>query len=115
MKANYTSRAAPLNYITNIDVRQGPAERIFGFGKIWMFTPSTGANTPETRLVGVTNPHGRKQTIVDRIETVRQAKETADVSADKPAGEVVALLSEIRDSLKKIELILDKKAKDKRK
>ena len=35
-------RSIPLEKITNIDVRQGPIERILGYGKIWIFTPSTG-------------------------------------------------------------------------
>lgn len=39
-------RSIPLGKITNMDVRQGPFERIFGYGKIWIFTPSTGAMIP---------------------------------------------------------------------
>jgi len=97
-------RSIPLKKITNLDVRQGPFERIFGYGKIWVFTPSTGAATPEEKLVGITKPHEMKQIIVERSQTEKQPQ--AAVSKDteiQSTGEVVSLLTDIRDSLKSIE------------
>ncbi len=103
-------RSIPLGKITNIDVRQGPFERIFGYGKIWIFTPSTGAATPEEQLVGILGPHEMKQTIVERTEGAKQpqAKAFQDASSVDPQGDVVSILSEIRDSLKHIESSLSK-------
>ena len=97
-------RSIPLEKITNLDVRQGPIERIFGYGNIWVFTPSTGAATPEEKLVGITNPHDMKQTMIERSEAVKQPQAiAAQESKVEPTGEVVSLLSDIRDSLKNIE------------
>jgi membrane protein YdbS with pleckstrin-like domain len=98
-------RMTPLEKITNIDVRQGPFERMLGYGQIWIFTPSTGALTPEAKLVGVVNPHEIKGTIVERTEVARQPQ-SAQSAPVQQSGEVVALLQEIRNSLKNIELSL---------
>ena len=107
-------RSIPLEKITNIDVRQGPFERIFGYGKIWIFTPSTGAATPETKLVGIPTPHDMKQTIIERSEALRQPQATA-VKAHPPipqTEEVVSLLTDIRESLKHIETSLSQPKKE---
>jgi uncharacterized membrane protein YdbT with pleckstrin-like domain len=106
-------RSIPLEKITNLDVRQGPFERIFGYGKIWVFTPSTGAATPEEKLAGITKPHDMKQVMIERSEAAKHAQPitTQDKSVE-PSGEVVSLLSEIRDSLKNIETSLSKQGKE---
>ncbi len=97
-------RSIPLEKVTNLDVRQGPFERIFGYGKIWVFTPSTGAATPEEKLVGITKPHDMKQIMIERSEAAKQTQPLADQNnLAEPSGEVVSLLTEIRDSLKNIE------------
>jgi uncharacterized membrane protein YdbT with pleckstrin-like domain len=106
-------RSIPLEKITNLDVRQGPIERIFGYGKIWVFTPSTGAATPEEKLVGIPQPHDMKQTMIERSEAAKQPQAvTAQKSAVEPTGDVVSLLSDIRDSLKNIETSLSKQKEE---
>ena len=106
-------RSIPLEKITNLDVRQGPIERIFGYGKIWVFTPSTGAATPEEKLVGITNPHDMKQTMIERSEAAKQPQAiAAQESKVEPTGEVVSLLLDIRDSLKNIESSLSKQKEE---
>lgn len=99
-------RSIPLEKITNLDVRQGPFERIFGYGKIWVFTPSTGAAKPEEQLLGIPNPHEMKETIIARSEAAKLPQNT--VPSEKiinqiSNNDVVALLSDIRDSLVRIE------------
>ena len=97
-------RSIPLGKITNIDVRQGPFERMFGYGKVWIFTPSTGAATPEEKIIGITHPHNLKQIIIDRSETAKSSP--VSTSQDKnsvPSDNTISLLTEIRDSLKRIE------------
>ncbi|MBN2138107.1 MAG: PH domain-containing protein [Sedimentisphaerales bacterium] len=107
-------RSIPLEKITNIDVRQGPVERAIGYGKIWIFTPSTGAATPEEKLIGVTDPHAMKQTIIDRCESARQHLPAGPGQPASPAepAETVALLTEIRDSLHNIENCLAQRPRD---
>ena len=97
-------RSIPLEKITNLDARQGPFERILGYGKIWVFTPSTGTATPEEKLVGVTKPHDMKQTIIERSEAAKQPQAVAaQESKVEPTGEVLSLLTDIRNSLRNIE------------
>jgi uncharacterized membrane protein YdbT with pleckstrin-like domain len=104
-------RSIPLEKITNLDVRQGPVERLFGYGKIWVFTPSTGTATPEEKLVGIPKPHEMKQTLIDRAESAKQPQATATQGATsvESSGDTVALLTDIRDSLKNIEASLAQK------
>ena len=103
-------RSVPLEKITNIDVRQGPFERMFGYGKIWIFTPSTGAVMPEQRLVGIPDPHDMKQTIMERAEatTPSQTPATQDDSGGLHRDEIVLLLTDIRDVLKQIAIHLSR-------
>ena len=106
-------RSIPLEKITNLDVRQGPIERIFGYGKIWVFTPSTGSSIPEEKLVGILKPHDMKQTIIECSEIAKQPQASVDQENKVEAkGEVVSLLSDIRDSLKNIENSLSEQKKE---
>ena len=104
-------RSTPLEKITNLDVRQGPFERLLGYGKIWIFTPSTGAHTPEQKLVGVQSPHEMKRTVVERCEGARlpQAAASEETLVAQPT-EVVSLLTDISNSLKNIEHSLSQKS-----
>lgn len=100
-------RSIPLEKITNLDVRQGPIERILGYGKIWVFTPSTGAATPEEKLAGITQPHDIKQTMIERSENAEQPPSMIKQKSNIESNEaMVSLLSDIRDSLKNIETSL---------
>lgn len=102
-------RSIPLEKITNIDVRQGPFERLFGYGKIWIFTPSTGSMIPEAKLVGVPRAHEVKQTIIERSEATKQPQPIAPSRGPgEGTGEIASLLREIRDSLRKIESSLSR-------
>ena len=100
-------RSIPLEKITNLDVRRGPVERILGFGRIWIFTPSTGAQTPEETLQGIPRPDEVKQAIVDRTEASKSAfRGTPATPEPAPApseGEMAHLLKEILATLQRIE------------
>ena len=100
-------RSIPLEKITNIDVRQGPVERLLGFGRIWVFTPSTGASIPEEKLLGVDQPYEMKQTIIDYVEGTRIGVSTSETHGGPEAlprqAETVAILSEILGTLQRIE------------
>ncbi|HUW57796.1 MAG TPA: PH domain-containing protein [Planctomycetota bacterium] len=104
-------RSIPLEKITNLDVRQGPVERLLGFGQVWIFTPSTGAMRPEEKLVGLPDPHGMKQTLVDYTENVTRPRAPAETPAATPAASgdrVVSVLEDIRETLRRIETALRK-------
>lgn len=100
-------RSIPLEKITNIDVRQGPFERWLGFGQIWIFTPSTGAATPEEKLIGVSTPHEMKETIVQRSQSPAGTSVPAGSAAAGLATDAgTHLLEDIRESLLRIEELL---------
>ena len=100
-------RSIPLEKITNIDVRQGPVERLLGFGRIWVFTPSTGASVPEEKLLGVDHPYEMKQTIIDYVEAAKTGVSTSETNGGPEAhpkqAETAAILSEILSTLQRIE------------
>jgi len=98
-------RATPLEKITNIDVRQGPVETLIGIGQVWIFTPSTGMQMPEIKLVGLTGAEQYKEMILARCEAVRSS-EPAAPAATSPArrdDETIALLRQMADTLGRIE------------
>src|SRR5437867_6944163 len=100
-------RSTPLDKITNVDVRQGPLERFFGIGQIWIYTPSTGALTPEARMHGIENIHEMKSLILMRSEAAK--KPAAGLPATPPTtahDESLSLLRQMAASLKRIEAAL---------
>ena len=100
-------RSIPLEKITNIDVRQGPFERIFGFGQIWIFTPSTGAATPEEKLIGVSAPHDMKEMIIERSESSKGNNTSVPVSSVSQNTDIDnSILEDIKSSLLRIEELL---------
>jgi len=109
-------RSIPLEKITNIDVRQGPVERLLGFGKIWIFTPSTGASTPEEKLLGVDRPHELKQTIIDHSERAKTGVSPSETRRNQEdlseQANSVPLLAEILRTLQRIEEKLGEKGND---
>ncbi|CAM2869399.1 PH domain-containing protein [Rariglobus hedericola] len=104
-------RSIPLDKITNIDVRQGPIERLLGFGQIWIFTPSTGSNIPEEKLIGTEDPYAIKTLIID-ISNNRSgdAKNggSESITIDSPESSI-AVLREILTTLKSIDRKMDQR------
>jgi membrane protein YdbS with pleckstrin-like domain len=98
-------RSIPLEKITNLDVRRGPLERAFGIGRIWIFTPSTGAALPEEVLFGLREPEKLKAEILARKEAAAGAEAGAfpRFPAAPRGDETLGVLREIRDSLRNIE------------
>lgn len=99
-------RTTPLEKVTNVDVRQGPLDRYFGIGEIWVFTPSTGALIPEARLRGVQKFNDARAMILSRAENLRQTPSSRGTPAEGGATdsrEIIQLLTEILASLRKIE------------
>ena len=103
-------RTTPLDKVTNVDARQGPLERIFGIGQVWVFTPSTGALTPETLLSGIENPYELKSLILARCEAAKRGTTETLPKPSKPnPDESLVVLREIATSLKRIESALSER------
>jgi membrane protein YdbS with pleckstrin-like domain len=102
-------RATPLDKITNVDVRQGPLERMHGMGQVWVYTPSTGSLLPEVLLVGVENPLEMKMMITARADAAKARLAGGGSSAGDVPEDALALLRQIARSLAAIEAALVKK------
>ena len=103
-------RTTPLDKVTNVDARQGPLERVFGIGQVWVFTPSTGVLTPETQLFGIENPYELKSLILARCEAAKRGTtETLPNASKANPDESLSVLREIAASLKRIESALSER------
>lgn len=91
-------RSIQLETITDIDVRQGPVERLLGFGQVWIFTHSTEHDLPEEKLLGVSAPDEIKKAIIEQAEQAVWQREQKSTCA-----EVLLVLRDIRDSLTRLE------------
>ncbi len=102
-------RATPLDKITNVDVRQGPLERMQGIGQVWVYTPSTGSLRPEALLVGLENALEIKMEIASRSEAAKARLAAGRSSPSDVPEDALALLRQIAKSLTGIEAALVKK------
>ncbi|MFC1608345.1 PH domain-containing protein [Candidatus Latescibacterota bacterium] len=91
----------PYDKITNVDISQGPLERMYNVGKIHVQTAGAGgpqgANA-ELRLLGVRNLEDIKETI---MEGVRGQKQSLNASQEIPKSDS-DILSAILEELKAI-------------
>lgn len=93
-------RSIPLDKITNIAVRQGPLERLLRIGQVWIYTPSSGSDTPEERWIGIRDPAAARDAILQRAEATLPA--SAEIVLQEQR-EIVELLTDIRDRLARLE------------
>jgi membrane protein YdbS with pleckstrin-like domain len=108
-------RTTPLEKVTNVDVRQGPIDRWIGVGNVWVFTPSTGALTPEAMLVGIDQPYEIRARILALAEKARgvPAAALSPVGLPGAAGPAVSedVLAEMLRTLQRIESLVRDGAK----
>jgi membrane protein YdbS with pleckstrin-like domain len=99
-------RSTPLDKVTNVDVRQGPLDRMLGIGEIWLFTPSTGALTPEAKLIGIDRPHDLRARILALAEDAKATDTQPAAAANLERRDTEALLVQTLETLKRIEKLL---------
>ena len=100
-------RTTPVDKITNVDVRQGPLDRLLGVGQVWLYTPSTGSLMPEAKLIGVDDPHAIRTEILalaEEAKSVAGGSHGGDASvANLQQRSTEALLEEMALTLVRIE------------
>jgi membrane protein YdbS with pleckstrin-like domain len=96
-------RSIPLDKLSSVDVRQGPLERLLRMGQIWIFTPASGSDLPEERLIGVHNPLAVKEAIVRAAQEELQRHATALL---RETCEVRKLLAGMHQRLTRLEQYL---------
>lgn len=107
-------RTTPLEKITNIDVRQGPVAWALGLGDIWIQTASSGSQTPEVKLIGLSNAKRIHRMIVEHSDAVKRGILPAaegmgrqGLFSEQETTDIPAMLSQISETLRRIEKRLD--------
>jgi membrane protein YdbS with pleckstrin-like domain len=96
-------RAVPLDQITSLDVRQGPVERLFGMGQVWIFTPSASDAGPEEKLIGVKDADSVREAILKQSRQAKQPPRQDAHDSNLRSEDLRALLETIRDSLEALQ------------
>lgn len=100
----------PFTKITNIDITQGPLERVFDIGKIHIQTAGAGVaegGKAELKFVGIRDLDGVKDTIMDRIsgheiyEAEQRKIDAAQYGDSQILEHILKELTAIREALGK--------------
>ncbi len=102
----------PFVKITNIDITQGPLQRVYDIGTIHIQTAGAGGNQgghAELRLVGIRELETIKETIRERIRTYDRGK-VGQPSAQSPGEKMEPpVLQQILQELRVIRELLEKR------
>jgi len=101
----------PYTKVTNLDVTQGPIERIFDIGTIHVQTAGAGGQQgakAEQKLVGIRNLDGLKDTIMERIRdyTIAGLDKSKEAVAQEEGSQI---FERILKELKAIRQVLENK------
>jgi len=97
-------RTTPLEKITNIDIRQGPLGWLLGLGEIWIQTASSGSQEPEVKLTGLPGVKRVRDMILERCDLAKRGGvPSAGGLSAKETTDILAMLSQISETLKSIE------------
>ncbi len=89
----------PYSKITNLDITQGPLERMFGLSKIHIQTAGlSGANNPQAELmmIGITDPELLKSQIMSRSSKLAAKSANLDDEATLSSDVLQAILDELK-------------------
>jgi len=101
----------PFTKITNLDVTEGPVQRMFGIGTIKVQTAGAGGQQgaqPELKLLGVRDLEGVKDSIMERVRgyTISGSSEVKEKAAEGGDSEI---LGRMLEELTAIREVLEKK------
>ena len=102
----------PFTKITNVDVTQGPLQRMFDIGTIKVQTAGAGGAQgarPELVLVGMRDLEGLKETIMERVRGYEPSK-SADVRQKVSEDSETEVLSRMLQELIAIRELLEEKS-----
>jgi membrane protein YdbS with pleckstrin-like domain len=103
----------PFRKITNIDISQGPVQRLFGLGTIHVQTAGAAgaqAVVAELRIEGMKNFDALRDEILRLLRAFyRQPSVDAPSAADVPAADAVSMTAVV-DELRAIRTLLEKQA-----
>jgi len=99
----------PLDKITDLGLRQGPVMRYFGITALAIETAGQSTAGARLQVMGVNDPRAFREMVLDQKDIFRRQAQGPSSGGASPAAESststeqIALLTEIRDALRRIE------------
>ena len=98
----------PYDRITDVSVEQGPFMRRYGIHKVTVESAGQTQMQGTANMVGVIDPDGFREAVLHNVEIAKSgvapaAPATAGTGAMVGSATVLSLLTEIRDSLRRLE------------
>ena len=104
-----TEKTVPLDKITDLGLVEGPIMRAFGLQAISFETAGQSSAGALVRMTGVDNTEAfREAVLTQRDRVVEALSEGRQASSLPPAASDASVLAEIRDSLLRIESLLQR-------
>jgi putative membrane protein len=97
-------KTIPLEKITDLGLVQGPIMRHFDIHQLTVETAGQSSQGPLVSLTGIIDVKNFRETVLSQRDSLRDASAKTESSAAEPAGASdTGVLSEIRDTLLRIE------------
>jgi len=103
-------KTIPLEKITDMGMVQGPIMRYFDLHTLTVETAGQSGQGALVSLTGIIDAKLFREAVLDQRESISNSSQSAPEAARQEPSEANPLLSEIRDSLLRIESILEKPA-----
>jgi len=103
-----TEKTIPLDKITDLGMIQGPLMRYFGLYSLSVETAGQSGAGALITLIGIVDAEDFRERVLDQRDRLNEKLAAEETPA--PPGEDDALLREIRDTLHRIEGLLEKPA-----
>lgn len=108
-----TEKTIPLGKITDMGIVQGPIMRHFGIHKITVETAGQSGEGALVSLTGIVDVKAFREAVLNQAEAMSASSSPLpSASASQESQGTNALLSDIRDSLLRLEAKLDKRSDD---
>ncbi len=98
-----TERTIPLDKIQDLTFTEGPILKKFGLSKLGIETAGQSSQGTDLSLLGIVDAHNFRADVLEQRDIVTDNQSRSQTDNMGEEREKMKLLSEIRDSLKKIE------------
>jgi putative membrane protein len=105
---NVEEKSVPLEKITDLALNQGPLMRLFDIKGMRVETAGQSSGGALVSIIGIDGVDAFRDAVLDQRDRIsdHEGEAPPTESPDPESGETVALLGEIRDSLRRIETAL---------
>ena len=99
-------KTVPLDKITDLGLTHGPVMRYFGLRTLTVETAGQSAQGPLVKLIGIVDTEAFREAVLAQRDAVVESFDSGQPPTERPAADApsaVALLTEIRDTLLRVE------------